>query len=217
MERVKYQAEQFACLCGLRCVPLSNYKWDSYGQRDHCVPRWNVKSFAFEMQFAGRARDEKLSTAVGDSLRRTGAVQRFRWCNFLSRNCRFLERVFQQAPESAHSIFPADLFSLFVSAPPVANADFVDSQSTLCDLHCNLGLEPEPVFFDWNRLDDLAPENFVASFHVAQVDVGQTIGEQCQHPISHGVPEIKHTVGSRAQKPRTIHHVCLALNQRFEQ
>jgi len=45
----------------------------------------------------------------------------------LQGNGGFFDRVFQQAPETAPTVLPANLLAFFVGAAPVADADFIDS------------------------------------------------------------------------------------------
>jgi len=73
------------------------------------------------------------------------------------------------------AVFTLPLELLFVRAAGVADAHFVDSQLPFGDFYCDLRLKSEAVFFEANGLNDLPPENFVAGFHVGQVDVGEAI------------------------------------------
>jgi hypothetical protein len=43
----------------------------------------------------------------------------------------FVDRVFQQAPEAAKPILPADLLAFFVGSAPVADTDLIDPQPSL--------------------------------------------------------------------------------------
>src|SRR4051812_41652906 len=98
-------------------------------------------------------------------------------CNWL------LDRILQQTPQSPNAVSPTDFFAFFVGASSVADADFVNPKLAFGDFDCDLWLEAETVLFNGNRLNDLAPENLVAGFHVGQVDVGQAVGDQSQNPI----------------------------------
>src|SRR5438067_516519 len=89
-----------------------------------------------------------------------------------------LERVFRQAPQRAYAVLPPNLLAFFVSASPVADPHFEDSKFSLRHFDRDLRFESEAVFLDPNGLDHLTPENFVASFHVAEIDVCQAIRQQ---------------------------------------
>src|ERR1700729_2275168 len=130
---------------------------------------------------------------------------------------RLSERIFRQTPQGAEAIFPADLFSFFVGASPIADADFVDAQAALGDLYRDFRLETEAVLFDGNRLDDLSAENFVTGFHVAEIHVGERVGKQRENPVADRVPKIKHAMRSSAEEARSVNHIGLALDERAEQ
>src|SRR6266496_2295430 len=112
----------------------------------------------------------------------------------------FLDRVLQQAPQSPHAIFPADLFALFIGAAGVADAHFINPQLALGDFYRDFRLESKAVFLDGDGLNDLPPKNFIAGFHVGQVDIGQAIGNQSQHPIGHRMPEIQYAMRPTTQE-----------------
>ena len=86
------------------------------------------------------------------------------------------QRIFHQAVEGAHAVFPADFFPFLIGAAAIANAYFVNAQLSTGNFYRDLRLEAEPVFFDRDRLDNFAAEGFVARLHVGEVDVGQGIG-----------------------------------------
>src|SRR5438445_8154184 len=113
----------------------------------------------------------------------------------------FFGCVFQQTPECPEAVLPSNFLTFFVSAAPVADAYLVNPQPPPSDLHRDLWLKSEAVLFDGDRLDDLPAEYFVAGLHVAQVDVGQAIGQQREDRISHRMPEIKHPVRAGSKKP----------------
>ena len=126
-------------------------------------------------------------------------------------------RILEETPEGADAVFPADLLALLVSATPIADANFVNPQMALGDLHGDLRLETKAVFLDRDGLNHFAAESFVTRLHVAEVDVGQAIGEQGEQPISHKVPEIKHAMWTGADKARAVNHVGFTVDQRFKE
>src|SRR5580700_4049585 len=94
-------------------------------------------------------------------------------------HCALFDCVLEEAAECAHAILPADLLAFFVGAAPVSDADLVNPQSPLGDLHRDLRLETEAVFLDGDGLNHFAAEDFIARLHIAEVDVGEAIREQC--------------------------------------
>jgi hypothetical protein len=61
-------------------------------------------------------------------------------------------RVFQQTPEGAESVFPANLLSFFVGTARVADADFVNAQSTFGDFSRDLRFKSEAVLLQFDGL-----------------------------------------------------------------
>ena len=110
-----------------------------------------------------------------------------------------------------------DFLALFIRAAPITDPDFIDAQLPLGDLHRYLWLESEALFFQRNRLDDLAPESLVTSLHVAEVDVSKRVGEQSKNPVAYGMPEVKHAMRATGKKARTVDDVGSAFDQRLQQ
>src|SRR5579859_3670170 len=104
---------------------------------------------------------------------------------------RLCDAIFDEAPQGPHAILPLNFLSFFVGAPPIANTHFVNAQLPLGDLYRNLWLKTETRFPQRNRLNNFAPENFVAGFHVAQIYIGKSVGQNCKNPVADGVPEVK--------------------------
>src|ERR1700730_12114025 len=110
------------------------------------------------------------------------------------------DRVLQQAPEGAKPVLPADLLAFFVGAAPVADANLIDAQPPLGYLDCYLWFKAEAVLLNGNRLDDVPTEYLVASFHVAQVNVGEAVRQQSEQLVTHKMPEVKNPMRPAAEK-----------------
>src|SRR5438105_12549033 len=90
-----------------------------------------------------------------------------------------------------NAILPRDLLSLFIAPPVIGDAYFEDSYSgpQLSDLRGNFGFEAEAVAFDLDAIEDALAEDFVADFHVGEVEVGEHVAEHRKHAVAEGVPE----------------------------
>ena len=51
----------------------------------------------------------------------------------------------------------------------------IDTRVHVSNLGGDLRLESKAIFLDGDRLDDLAPENLEAGFHVRKVEVGEHV------------------------------------------
>jgi len=110
-----------------------------------------------------------------------------------------------------------DLLPFLVGASPIADADLVDAEATLRDLDGNFRFETEAVFYDGDGLKDFAAKHFVASLHVAEVDVGQGVGEKSEEPVANGVPEIEDSVRAGTEEAGPVDDVGFAFDERAEQ
>ena len=72
--------------------------------------------------------------------------------------------------------FALDTFG--VGAAVVGDGDFVDACAGAGDLGDDLGLDAEAVFFEGDGLDQFAFENFVAGFHVGEVEIGRHVRDE---------------------------------------
>src|SRR6266853_267893 len=138
-------------------------------------------------------------------------------CCWLADHDRFFQGVFGQAPQSAEAILPAALFSLGVGWARITDANFVDAQPAFGYLDGNLRLETEAVLLKRDGLNDFPAEDFVASFHVGHIHVGQGVRNQGENQVPYRVPDIKHEVPPATEKTRTVYYVSPALNERFQQ
>ncbi len=74
-----------------------------------------------------------------------------------------------------NTVTPADLFALIVIAPAVGDRNFIDAVVLFCDFRGDLRLEIEAVAFDGDALENVRLEDFVADFHIRQVEIGEHI------------------------------------------
>ena len=88
------------------------------------------------------------------------------------------EAVFEDAAEGADAVFPADFFAFGVGAAMVGDGDFVDAGAGAGDLGDDLGFDAEAVFLEGYGLDEFAFENFVAGFHVGEVEIGRHVRDE---------------------------------------
>ncbi len=66
-------------------------------------------------------------------------------------------------------------------------------------------------------MDDLAPEHFVTSLHVTEVEVGKRVGKQSKNPVAYGMPEVKHAMRPGRKKARPVDDIGASFDQRFQQ
>ena len=76
----------------------------------------------------------------------------------------FLDRVFQQAPETPHPVLPTDLLTFFISTAPVADAYFVDPQPPFCNFDRDLRLKTKAVLFEGDCRDNFPAEDLNSRF-----------------------------------------------------
>ena len=93
-------------------------------------------------------------------------------------------RVTHDAVHGPRRVTPSDLLAVGVCAPGVRDTHLVDPPSALGDLGGDLRFEPEAILLDRDRLNDLATEELVARFHVGQVETGEHVGGEGQHPVA---------------------------------
>ena len=109
--------------------------------------------------------------------------------------------IFQDAPESAESIAPVDFFPLGICSSVVGNGDFVDAGLELRRFGRDLRFEPKPVFLNRDALNDFPPENFVASFHIRQIEIRRHIGQKGKQLVAKRMPIVEHAMRSAAREP----------------
>ena len=127
------------------------------------------------------------------------------------------EAVFEDAADGAYAVFPADFFAFGVGAAVVGDGDFVDAGAGAGDLGDDLGFDAEAVLLEGDGLDQLAFKNFVAGFHVGEVEIGRHVRQEGEELVAEGVPEIQHAVLVRADEARAQDGIRLAAENGLEQ
>src|SRR5262249_11950577 len=97
----------------------------------------------------------------------------------------------------------------------VADGDFVNTAAEACDFDRELGLKTETVAAKLDGVENLTAKDFIANFHVGEVQVRQHIAEKRERLIADVVPVIQHAMGS-AMKAITEHHIGKAFEDWFE-
>ena len=99
----------------------------------------------------------------------------------------------------------------------VGDGDFVDAGAGAGDLGDDLGFDAKAVFLERYGLDEFAFENFVAGFHVGEVEIGCHVRQEGEELVAEGVPEIEHAVLVRADEAGAEDGVRLAAENGLEQ
>ena len=79
------------------------------------------------------------------------------------------------------------------------------------------GSKSKTVFLDLNLLDDLAFENFVAGFHVREIEISGDVAKQRQNPVSDRAPEIEDPMHFGTDKTRSINNIGAPFLNRTKQ
>ena len=66
-------------------------------------------------------------------------------------------------------------------------------------------------------MDEVRPEEFVAGFHIREVQVGEHVGEEGQEFVSDGMPEEENPVGLTALEATAVDNVGKAGDNRLEE
>jgi hypothetical protein len=127
------------------------------------------------------------------------------------------ETELEHRPDRRHGVLESDLLPLVVRPPVVGDRDLEEAIPAARDLRRDLRLDAEAGRLDGERLDHLAPEDLVAGLHVREIQVGQHVRDERQHPVPDGVPEVEDAALSPAEKTRAVHHVGAPRLDRVEQ
>ena len=114
--------------------------------------------------------------------------------------------VTKDKPKSSDSVLPADFFALGVITTGVVDVGFVKAIVVAGKLGGQLRLNAEPISGQLKILNALPSKNFITGFHVGEVKVAQHIGEECEKPVGHVVPEQQDAMRA-AGKARSVHDV----------
>ena len=117
------------------------------------------------------------------------------------------------APEREEAVLQADLLPLLVGPPRVADWDLEDPRLALRELDRQLGLEPEVVRDDRDRLEEVGADGLVAGLHVREVHVGHEVREEREEPVAQLVAEEERAPGGAAGEARAEDRVRLVLHE----
>ena len=119
--------------------------------------------------------------------------------------------VFQNAVDGPEAILPADFLAFFKGSAVVGDTHFVDADfGDAGNFGRHLGFKAKALFGQMQRLHHFALEEFVAGFHIRQVQVGEHVGEEGEEFVAQGMPEKQDAVRVAAHEARTVHDVRLA-------
>src|SRR5581483_513992 len=127
------------------------------------------------------------------------------------------QRILHEAPQGADTVFPADFFPFLVGSAGIADTDLINPQFPFGNFYRNLRLKTEAIFLERNGLDDFPAEYLVAGFHVCKVQIGDSIGQRREQPVSDAVPEVKNPVRHASHKARPVNHIRFPLQQWLDQ
>jgi len=131
-----------------------------------------------------------------------------------------LATVFKDAPNRAKAIFPADFLAFATRASVIRYRYFADSHTFAIEAKCgnlrrDFRLETKSVFFDFDRLNDFAPEHFVARFHISQVQVRAFVREPRQHLITECVE--REGLAAHVAKAGAVDDVGHVIDERLQE
>ena len=98
------------------------------------------------------------------------------------------ESVSEDGGEGGEAVFAGDFFTFVVGAAGVGDADFIDAPAGSGDFGGHFGFDAETLAFNINLIDHFAAEDFVAGFHVGEVEIGAHIAEVGEEFVAEGVP-----------------------------
>ena len=125
----------------------------------------------------------------------------------------------QDTPKRFERVAEADFFAGFVGAAGVADAEFIDTPAAAGDFGGHLRFNAEAVLLQvWqNLLDYLTTKDFVAGFHIGEVQVGEDVRQRCQEAVGGVVPEVEDTVRAGREESRTVDDVRAAFDDRLDE
>jgi hypothetical protein len=74
----------------------------------------------------------------------------------------------KDVPERGKTVFPGDLLSFRIRPSGIRDGHFINAPVASRDLRCAFRLKAETIRFQAKALHYLAPEDFVARFHVCE-------------------------------------------------
>jgi hypothetical protein len=95
------------------------------------------------------------------------------------------EIVFKNTPNGPDTIGPVYFLPLFVGAAVIRNTNFINADFfDPAYLGSYLWFETKSFFSDPDLPEYVCSEQFIAGFHIGQVDLCKQVGQKCQEFIS---------------------------------
>ena len=91
--------------------------------------------------------------------------------------------------QGSRTIFPRDLFALFISPSTIGYWHLVHSTFQLGKLCGNLWLEAETIRFDHDFFKKGCSKGLETRFHVSEIQIRKDVGKDGQKLVSHVMPE----------------------------
>ena len=79
--------------------------------------------------------------------------------------------------ERRHAVLPSNFFPFSVISSRVGNRDFVDPALLSGKFEGDFWLESKSFRFEVDPIQDFLPEDFIAGFHISEIEVGQHVGK----------------------------------------
>jgi hypothetical protein len=110
------------------------------------------------------------------------------------------EREAADRRERLEAVPPIDLLALLVGAPRVADGHLEDPHLPLGELDGELGLDPEVVRHQGDRLEEPGAHGLVASLHIGEVQVRHRVAEEGEELVAQLVPVQQHPARAAARE-----------------
>ncbi len=119
-------------------------------------------------------------------------------------------------PQRLEAVAPVDLLAFLVGPAGIADRDLEDARLALGQLDRQLGLEPEVIRHDRDRLEEIGADGLVARLHVGQVQVGGDVAQERQELVPELVPIEQHAPHLPAGEARPEHGVGLLVDEHLD-
>src|SRR5438105_6055583 len=102
----------------------------------------------------------------------------------------------QDVEQRGKAVAPRDLFPLRIRPTAVRDRHLPDARARLRQARGDLYFKSETVGRERQTLDQIRPDQLVASLQVGQVQVREHVRQEREHAIADVVPEVEDTVVS---------------------
>src|SRR5487761_132980 len=126
------------------------------------------------------------------------------------------ETITQNCVQRHHAVTPRNFLSFFIGTARVRDRHFVDPPPSLGHSRRHFRLKAEAIRAQPHPPNHFLSENLVTGFHVGERQVRDNVGKQRQEFISNVMPEEVNALRA-AQKPRSVHNIGAAVQDRFNQ